>query len=131
MFKDLLLFEKERTPQEALGFYLAYLLLLLLLGGLLAFLIVPHDPSKTFAEEFQAGASVGWTTAVIFCLALSFMILYKKKKLQDFGLVLIGISSGICAILLGGLLGLVPTAYLTTVKNYNNEEKESGREISS
>ena len=126
MFKDLLLFEKERTPQEALGFYLAYFLLLLLSGLLLGFFL-----GIIFSLEFEASYSVGWAIAVISCLALSFIILYKKKRLQDFGLVLIGILSGICAILLGGLLGLVPTAYLTTVKNYNNEEKESGREISS
>ena len=116
MFKDLLLLEKERTPKEALGFYLAYLLLIALLGGLISYLLVPYDPSMTFADEFQAGAAVGQNAAVIFCLALSFMILYKKKKLQSFGLVLIGVLSGFCAIFLGGLLGLVPTAYLTTIK---------------
>ena len=116
MFKDLLLFEKERTPKEALGFYLAYLLLTALLGGLTSFLLVPYDPSMGFADEFQASAAVGQNTVVIFCLALSFMILYKKKKLQSFGLVLIGVLSGFCAIFLGGLLGLVPTAYLTTIK---------------
>ena len=116
MFKDLLLFEKERTPKEALGFYLAYLLLTALLGGLTSFLLVPYDPSMGFLDEFQASAAVGQNTAVIFCLALSFMILYKKKKLQSFGLVLIGVLSGFCAIFLGGLLGLVPTAYLTTIK---------------
>ena len=116
MFKDLLVFEKDRTPKEALGFYLAYLLLAALLGALLSYFFVPPDPSMTFAEEFQAGAAVGQYFAVIFCLALSFMILYKKKKLQNFGLVLVGILSGICAIFLGGLLGLVPTAYLTTIK---------------
>ena len=116
MFKDLLLFEKERTPKEALGFYLAYLLLIALLGGLLSYLVVPHDPSMTFAEGFQAGAAVGQYNAVISCLALSFIILYKKKKLQSFGLVLIGVLSGTCAIFLGGFLGLVPTAYLTTIK---------------
>ena len=116
MFKDLLLFEKERTPKEALGFYLAYLLLAALLGGLLSYLVVPHDPSMTFEEGLQAGFVVGQYWAVISCLALSFMILYKKKKLQSFGLVLIGVLSGFCAIFLGGFLGLVPTAYLTTIK---------------
>ena len=116
MFKDLLLFEKDRTPKEALGFYLAYLLLTALLGGIAGFLFTPSAPSMTFEEGFQAGSVVGQNLAVIFCLALSFMILYKKKKLQNFGLVLVGILSGIGAIFLGGLLGLVPTAYLTTIK---------------
>ena len=117
MFKDLLLFEMDRTPKEALGFYLAYLLAAALLGALLSFLLLfPNASSMTFAEGIQAGSAIGQYAAVIFCLALSFMILYKKKKLQSFGLVLIGILSGLCAIFLGGLLGLVPTAYLTTIK---------------
>ena len=116
MFKDLLLFEKDRTALEAFGFYLAYLLLLSLLGGLLGFLFVPYDASMTVAEEFQAGALVGQYFAVVACFALSFFILYKKNRLNSFGLVLIGVLSGLCAVFLGGLLGLVPTAYLTTTK---------------
>ena len=116
MFKDLLLFEKDRTPKEALGFYLAYLLLAALCGGLLAFFFVPYDPSMTHAEAVQSGTAVGAYAAPIFCLAVSFTILYKKKKLLSFELVLIGLVSGICAIFLGALLGLVPIAYLTTIK---------------
>jgi hypothetical protein len=116
IFKDLLLFEKERTPKEALGFYLCYLLLTALLGSLVAFLFADRDSSMSFEQQFQAGAEMGQYFAVIFCLVLSFMILYKKKKLQNFGYVLVGILSGVCAIFLGGLLGLVPVAYLTTIK---------------
>ena len=56
MFKDLLLFEKARTPKEAIGFYLAYLLLLSLLGRLLSFIVgLPYDPAMSFEEGFQAG----------------------------------------------------------------------------
>ena len=116
MFKHLLLFEKDRTPKEALGFYLAYLLLSAILGGLLAFLFAPYDPLMSNAEAVQSGAAVGAYFAPIFCLAVSFTILYKKKKLLSFELVLIGLVSGICAIFLGALLGLVPIAYLTTIK---------------
>ena len=116
MFNDLFLFEKDRTPKEALGFYLVYFLLTGLFGGLLSYLFFPYDPSMPLTESFQAGAAVGQYTGTIFCLALSFMILYKKKKLKSFGLVIIGILSGICAFLLGGFLGLVLTTYLTTIK---------------
>ena len=121
MFKDLLLFEKVRTPKEAIGFYLAYLLLLALLGALLSFFIVPHDPLMSFKEGYQAGTVVGQYFAVIACLVLSVAVLYKKKKLQSFGLILAAVSSGIGAVFLGGLLGLIPTAYLTTIENNNTE----------
>lgn len=120
MFRDLFLLEKERTPKEAFGFYLAYLLLIGLLGGLGSFLFTPPDASMTFAENFQAGAQTGYYVGVILCLALSFAIIY-KKNCWSFGLVLIGVLSGIFAVLLGAILGLVPTAYLTTKKNSNNE----------
>ena len=116
MFKDLLMFEKDRTPKEALGFYLGYLLLSLPLGALASFFFIKLYSPSSSAEEFQAGVEIGGRAAVIFCLVLSFMILHKKKKLQNFGYVLVGILSGICAIFAGGLLGLIPVAYLTTIK---------------
>ena len=40
MFKDLFLLEKVRTKKEAVGFYLAYLLLLALVAGLVSFFVV-------------------------------------------------------------------------------------------
>jgi uncharacterized Tic20 family protein len=109
MFRDLLLLEKDRTGKEALGFYLAYLLLTVLLGALAGVLAVI---SATPAEGYMMGRFAG----IIFCIVLSFAILYKKKRLQSFGLVLIVVLSGLGAIFLGGLLGLVPAAYLTTIK---------------
>ena len=124
MFKDLLLFEKARTPKEAIGFYLAFLFFLGLLAGMLAFFIVPQDPSMSFEEQIQAGVIVGQYFGVIACLILSFVVLYKKKKLQSFGPLLVLVLSGFCAIFLGALLGLIPTAYLTTLES-NNSENES------
>ena len=124
MFKDLLIFEKVRTPKEAIGFYLAFLLLLGLSGGVLAFFAVPQAPSMSFQESIQAGALVGQYFAVISCLILSFVVLYKKRKLQSFGLLLVLVLSGFCAIFLGALLGLIPTAYLTTLES-NNSKNES------
>lgn len=116
MFKDLFLLEKDRTARGALGFYLAYFFVSALVGALLSYLLVPYDPSMTFMQEYQAGYTVGQYFSIIVCLALSFGILYKKKKLQNFGLVLVAILSGFCAVFLGTLLGLVLTAYLTTIK---------------
>lgn len=116
MFKDLFLLEKDRTPLEAFGFYLCYLVLLASTAALVAFLVTPNSTPGTFAEGYQTGVVIGQYFAVVACLALSFLVLYKKKRLNSFGLVLMAILSGILAAFLGGLLGLIPTAYLTTRK---------------
>lgn len=116
MFKDLFLLEKDRTPLEAFGFYLCYLVMLALTAFILGYLATTISSPGTFAEGYQAGVIIGQYFAVVACLALSFLVLYKKKRLNSFGFVLIGILSGILAIFLGGLLGLIPTAFLTTRK---------------
>ena len=109
MFKDLLFFEKVRTKKEALGFYLAYLLLIILLSSLRGF----FSPTGSSEEAFQRGAF----GAVISCLVLSFLVLYKKKLLNQFGLLLIAVLSGVAAIFGGALIGLPFVAYLTTREN--------------
>ena len=94
----------------------------------MGFFLVPSsdNPSGSSTEEFwagfQAGSQIGLYWGVAFCLAISFVVLFKKKKLQDFGLVLIALLSGVGAMFFGGLLGLIPAAYLTTIK----EEQEEG-----
>ena len=108
MFKNLFVFEKERNVKEAFGFYLAYLLLIILLGALLGGFL---------ANGFEEGVAIGSYSAIGFCLVLSFTVLFKKNQQNNFGLVLVAFLSGPGAFLLGGLLGLVPTAYLTTKKD--------------
>ena len=117
MFKDLFLLEKVRTKKEAVGFYLAYLLLLALVAGLVSFFV--GDPKAPFDEGFQSGQIIGAYFSIIACLILSLFVLYKKKQLNSFGLILIAVLSGIGAIFLGGLLGLVFVAYLTTKDSKN------------
>ena len=117
MFKDLLLFEKVRTKKEALVFYLAYLLLLILLSSLAGYLRGLISPAGSPEEAFQRGVESGAFWAVISCLVLSFLILYKKKLLNHFGLLLIAVLSGVAAIFGGALIGLPFVAYLTTREN--------------
>ncbi len=59
---------------------------------------------------------MGGVFAVLICFGVSFGIL-NKKKLDSFGLIVVSLLSGLGAILGGGLLGLIPTAYLTTLKS--------------
>ena len=108
MFSDLMLFNKERTAKQAVGFYFAFLLMGMLAGGLAGFLL--GGPSASYEE----GQLIGWYFSVVVCLILSFIVLYQKGRLNEFGLVLLALLSGIGAALLGAMLGLVFTAYLTT-----------------
>lgn len=117
MFNDLFLLEKVRTKKEALGFYFAYFLLLLLIGGLLAAGLT--DPLGSVEEGVQRGQIVGYYFGVVACVLLSFLVLYKKGQLNSFGLILIALLSGLGVLVLGGLLGLIPAAYLTTKENKN------------
>ena len=117
MFKDLLVFEKQRTGKEAFGFYLAYFLVVgLLFGIILEFIFGASGGASGFAEGFEQGQAVGAYFNPPFCLALSALVLFRKGLLKNFGFVLIGLSSGVLALLGGLILGLVPTAYLTTIK---------------
>jgi uncharacterized membrane protein YhdT len=113
VFKDLFAFEKERNAREALGFYLAYLVLFMVL----AFLIGGVAAVMLGFEDFEDGIIVGTLLAIVVCTALPFIVLYKKNQLKNYGLVLIALSSGICALLSGLLLGLIPVSYLTTKKD--------------
>ncbi len=107
MFKDLLVFEKERNIKEAFGFYLAHNLLGVCGGAMFGAIA-----NKDFYESIIIGARF----AVFFCLALCFIVLFKKNLLNNFGLILLAILSGTGAYLYGTLLGLIPVAYFTTKK---------------
>jgi len=111
MFKNLLDLEYKRTWLQAIGFYLAYFLFIVILGFLAGALI---GLAFSGSNLFGIGVQIGNIMAIIICLALSFTILYKKNQLKSFGLILLALLSGILAFFGGGLLGLIPAAFLTT-----------------
>jgi len=110
MFKKLMEFKYKRTTKEALGFYLSYLLLIVIVGALIGGImgLVAGESSIEFGMRF------GGLVAVIISLVLSFLILSKKKLTKNFGMILVALLSGVLAFFGGGLLGLIPVAYLST-----------------
>lgn len=100
---------------EAIGFYLAYLLLGIILGGIIGgisgALFAKED---TFQAGFEIGSKVGVVVSVTYCLVISYMVLKNKNLLSNFLYLLLGLASGVLATFGGGLLGLLPTAFLTT-----------------
>ena len=110
MFSALTDFSVKRSTKQAIGFYIAYLGLIILVGGLVGGLI----GSVTGSGDFDTGLTIGTYAAVIFSVAISFAVTYKKQLLGNFLYLILVILSGILALGGGGLLGLIPAAYLTT-----------------
>lgn len=115
MFKNLFDFTYQRTVKEAFGFYIAYLLLILIsgviLGGALGGFFVAED---TFEAGYDFGVKIGIIFAVIVCLYISISLVVKKKLYTNFGFVLLSLCSGILALIGGALLGLIIPAFFTT-----------------
>ena len=114
MFKKLMEFDYDRTPKEAFGFYVAYLVLCMLLSGLAAGIL---SIFSIIDDSFQAGLRVGTIIAVIVSVFLSLFVLSEKKLLNKFPYLLLVILSGVLAFYIGGLGGLIPVAFLTTRKS--------------
>ena len=110
MFKNLTDFSYKRSTKEAVGFYLAYLFLIVILGALLGGII----GLLIGQEGIDVGTRFGSILAILTCLGISFAILSKKNLLKNFGLILVALLSGILAFAGGGILGLIPVAYLSS-----------------
>ena len=98
MFSDLMSFGKERTAKQAVGFYSAFLIIYFLISA-------PDGLVQPFAL---------WT-GIAYCLIVSSLILYQKKRLNDFGSILLALLSGIGSFAGGIFLGITYTAILTTI----------------
>jgi membrane-bound acyltransferase YfiQ involved in biofilm formation len=110
MYNDLINFEKQRTGKEALGFYIAYLLLTILAIAILSGIV-----GVILSIGFDLASRLGWLVVVIFCPWLSYKIISKKNLKRNILYIGLCISSGIGALWMGGFLGLIPVAYLTTI----------------
>lgn len=119
MFDDLFDFAKERTQKEALGFYIAYSILTLMFLFIFGIFMALVFGERIVNEATQIGRAF----AVLVPLVLSFEILRQKRNFT-FTNVVIALLSGILGIF-GIFVGLIPTAYLTTLSN-----KRNGNEIS-
>lgn len=111
MFSHLTDFSYKRTSLQAFGFYITYLVMVMIFSAaaaVLASMIVRED-----AGTFSNGVRLGTFVATIFSIALSFVIL-REKKLTGLGYSLLAITAGALALLGGGLLGLIiPTIFTT------------------
>lgn len=101
----------KRTATQALGFYLAYLSL----GMLVGFLSGAVAGMLGLIENYSGGVDAGALAVIPFCIALAITIGVKKGIALEFKMLVLYAITGICAVFLGALLGLVIPAYLTTL----------------
>ncbi len=111
IFKNLTNFTYVRSPEEAIGFYLAYLLLYLIMGG-----IGGTISGLLFGADFYSALRIGAFLALIETLILCYFLLSSKKLYRSYADILIAIISLGFTAYGGGILGLIPLAYLTTRK---------------
>lgn len=119
MFDDIFKLSTKRTGLQAFGFYIAYLVMLLLVCG-----IAGAIGGVFTGGGFRTGVKIGQMIAILACPVLSFYVL-KAKGAFTFGNVIIALLSGVLAALGGGLIGLIPASFLSTRPNTSrlgNEE---------
>jgi len=112
MFKNLFNFSYKRTPLEALGFYIAYMVIIIVVIFLVGSTVGQLTGTR---GNFSLLAIIpGVLLAAIFCLVLSFMVLVKKKLTGNIFYVILAVISGILGTLIVGSIGLIITSFLTT-----------------
>ena len=114
MFSHLTDLGFKRSATQALGFYLAYMFLGILVGALSS---AVAGMLGLVENNFSGGVDAGALAIIPFCIALAVTIGVKKGIALEFKMLVFYAITGICAGLLGALLGLVIPAYLTTLES--------------
>jgi len=108
MFSEQLVFEKERTIKQAIGFYLS----LVTVGSFLMMGVT----SLTQAQNFYEGLEIGYRGAQVITVLLTLFIIYKKTIYQEMSAIILGILALIFTEF--GLMGSgIFIACLTVMKN--------------
>lgn len=114
MFEKLTEFGYARSKKQALGFYLAWFLMLFLVVMALGFVFIIASPQDlTEAQANDLGARVGNLVAVIVCTGLSYAICKAKGFAATFGGVVAVVGTVILSALGGGLIGMIVPAVLS------------------
>ena len=122
MFKNLTNFSYTRSWKEAIGFYLAYFLVGLILGGSGGAWSAIQSGATTFDEGFSSGLNAGAAVSIVYSLAIAILLLIQKKLYKNFGYVILALLSGALAAFGGLLLGFIIPAFLTTRGTISTEE---------
>ena len=115
MFGKLLDFTRVRSPHQALGFYLIYVLIIILLstitGGFFGFIY-----GNNSNEIEQIAKISGHAVSMIFCLTLYVLVMARKGFQQKEIYIFLALIVFILALVSGPIGGLAPVSYITTKK---------------
>ena len=111
MFEDLFDFSKERQPTQALGFYIVFLIIGAALGAF---------SGMVFASTYSEGLIVGQVVGVLYCIILSYLVVSSKGLLSTSFSGFIFITA-ILSYFIGAVGGIIPVAYLSTIKNIKSD----------
>jgi hypothetical protein len=108
MFSHLTDFGRKRSPLGGVGFYLAYLVFVVVVGMALGLAI--HTLMPNYSTHESALAATGFT--VLVSLTLSLLIVQSKNLNTSIPLLLLSLCAAILAANGGALLGLIiPAAF--------------------
>ena len=108
MFENIFNLRLQRTPGQAVVFYIVFIVVGLLLSVV---------ASSIFASDFDEGVIVGSILALIYCPVVALLVL-NAKGLNKPGLIMLALSSTVLS-LAGVFVGLIVAAYLTTLESQN------------
>ncbi len=117
MFKNLMVFSYKRNWKEAIGFYIVFILICLVLGGIGGALSYNGSSTANAQQTYEQGVHVGTWIALIYCLVIAGILVNTKKLYTNFGYILLVIATGILSVFGGALLGLIIPAIITTRAN--------------
>lgn len=105
MFNKLLDFKYKRDSKQAVGFYLSFLLLNLVIGGVFGGL---------FGHDISTGAAYGLWGAIITQAVIGTLLLMNRNRYKNLMYIILVLLSLLLTKFGGALFGLIPLAYLTT-----------------
>ena len=123
MFNNLTDFAFKRNWKEALGFYLAYLALALLIAIILG---IPAILSGLVdINNYAQLTKIAAYFSCIYCATISIFILTKKQLWNNLEYILLGLLGILLGVGTGVLLGMVVPAFLTTKGKNSGQQKTS------
>ena len=112
MFSNLTAFAMVRTGKQALGFYIVYLVIAIIVGGIAGGLGGLITSAAQEPVDMQVGVKWGAAAAVVYVILIGMIIVMRIKL--GIGYVILALVGGLLALLGGGVLGLIPAALMTT-----------------
>jgi len=112
MFQEIMNFSYQRSPLQAFGWYLMYLLIGIVIGLLSGY--IAGIAAKDFSEGFNIGRMAGQLSAIPYHIAIGTLLIWHRKK--DAANLLLVIAGVVLSTALGALGGLIPFAFLTCRK---------------